>query len=374
MSTYSETFHALRPTAKVVSVPRAQVDLRRGARLGMGVFVPLAAGVSLGHPEYGVFAALGALTAGFAATTGARAGQHAHAVLLSGLGMAVSGFAGAALAQKPWALLGVLVAATFAAGLCGVFSQRFGIACLQWPVALLLATTTPAQPVQRAVLLLAGGAWQALLTALDRRGESTETNRDSDGRRHGRGLGHRDGNGAGEVRSGEYKRRLRSIGTRLRAGLDPRFQHGQHVLRLTVVTALTHVIAVSLAVSHGYWAAVTALLVLKPGHTATIRRGLDRIGGTVFGVLFGVVLASVGALGNVPLLLVAAVTICLAYTVFTANYFVFCVFLTGFVVLLLDLLGQSASETAVSRLVATALGGTIALVASHIRPQARPNG
>ena len=112
MSTYSETFHALRPTAKVVAVSRAHVDLRRGVRLGMGVFVPLAAGVLLGHPEYGVFAALGALTAGFAATTGARAGQHAYAVLLSGLGMAVSGFAGAALAQRPWALLGVLVAAS----------------------------------------------------------------------------------------------------------------------------------------------------------------------------------------------------------------------------------------------------------------------
>lgn len=362
MSTYSETFHALRPTAKVVSVPRAHVDLRRGARLGMGVFVPLAAGVSLGHPEYGVFAALGALTAGFAATTGARASQHAYAVLLSGVGMAVAGFAGAVFAQSPWPLLGVLVAATFAAGLCGVFSQRFGIACLQWPVALLLATTTPAQPVQRAVLLLAGGAWQALLTALDRRGESAEIDRESVG------------NGAGGVRGAEYLRRLRSIGARLRAGLDPRSQHGQHVLRLTVVTALTHVIAVSLAVSHGYWAAVTALLVLKPGHTATIRRGLDRIGGTVFGVLFGVVLASVGALGSVPLLLVAALTVCLAYTVFTANYFVYCVFLTGFVVLLLDLLGQSASETAVSRLVATALGGTIALVASHIRPKGRPNG
>lgn len=356
MSTYSETFHALRPTAKVVAVSRAHVDLRRGVRLGMGVFVPLAAGVLLGHPEYGVFAALGALTAGFAATTGARAGQHAYAVLLSGLGMAVSGFAGAALAQRPWALLGVLVAATFAAGLCGVFSQRFGIASLQWPAALLLATTTPAQPVQRAALLLAGGAWQALLTALDRRSESTERN----------------GGGTAGTRDvdddGVSVRTLRSIAAKLRDGLDPRSEHGQHVLRLTVVTALTHVLAVSLAVSHGYWAAVTALLVLKPGHTATIRRGLDRIGGTVFGVLFGVVLASVGALGQMPLLLVAAATVCLAYTVFTANYFVFCVFLTGFVVLLLDLLGQSAAETALSRLVATALGGTIALAASHIRP------
>ena len=43
------------------------------------------------------------------------------------------------------------------------------------------------------------------------------------------------------------------------------------------------------------------------------------------------------------------------------------VFLTGFVVLLLDLLGYSAGQTAPLRLLATLLGGAVALVASHLR-------
>jgi uncharacterized membrane protein YccC len=356
VSTYAETFRALRPTTEVVTVRLAQLDLRRGARLALGAIAPLAVGVLLGRIELGVFAALGALPAGFAATTGARARQHASAVLLSALGMACAGFAGAALAGRPWLVLGALVAAAYAAGLCGAFSQRIGIATLQWPVALLLGTSSPsgiAHAGTYAALLLAGGSWQALLTALDTRGEAAARTAP-----HGAG---RRARRAGAVRQ---------VCATLRAGLDPRSGHGQHVLRLTAVAAATHTVALLAGISHGYWAALTALLVLKPEHTTTIRRSLDRIGGTAVGVLFGVPLALVGGAGHGPLLLVAAFTLCLAYTVFSANYFVYCVFLTGFVVLLLDLLGQGAAETALSRLVATVIGGSIALAASHIRPAA----
>jgi uncharacterized membrane protein YccC len=311
--------------------------------------VPLALGVWLGHSQFGVFAALGALTSGLAATTQARAGQHARAVLLSGLGMAVAGFAGAALADRPWPLLAALIVTTCAAGLCGQFSQRVGIAGLQWPVALLLASTSSGHPWLWAALLLSGGAWQALLTGIDRRCEP-ESESESELE-----------DAAGRART------LRRLAAKAAIGLDPRAEPGQHVLRLTVVVALTDVVAVLTGLPHGYWAAMTALLVLKPGHAATIRRSLDRIGGTACGVLLGVALAGLADAGAAAFLLVAAGTVWLAYAVFTANYFVFCVFLSGFVVLLLDLSGHSAPDIAVCRLVATALGGTMALAASHLR-------
>jgi uncharacterized membrane protein YccC len=382
VSTYSETFRALRPTTDVVTVRRGHLDLRRGIRLGLGAAVPLAVGVLLGRVDLGVFAALGALPAGFAATTGARARQHAGAVLLSALGMAGAGFAGAALADRSWLVLAALAAATYAAGLCSAFSPRIGIATLQWPVALLLGTSAPsgvAHAATYAALLLAGGSWQALLTALDTRGEAPSP------------AGPRNSVTARKFATaknplivknlltatnpgtaGRGGRTVRRVCATLRAGLDPRSEHGQHVLRLTVVAAATHAIALAAGLSHGYWAALTALLVLKPEHTVTIRRSLDRIGGTAFGVVLGVPLAGVGAIGHGPLLLVAACTLCLAYTVYTANYFVYCVFLTGFVVLLLDLLGESAADTALSRLAATVVGGAIALAASHIRPTSVP--
>lgn len=369
MSTYSETFRALRPTTDVVIVRRAHTDLRRGVRLALGAAVPLVLGVLLGHVEYGVFAALGALPAGFAATTGARAKEHSAAVLLSAFGMAVASFAGAVLADRPWLVVAALASCAYAAGLCSAFSPRISIATLQWPVALLLATATPSGPggaALRAALVLAGGGWQALLTFLDTRHERSYER-----------------NVRGEMVDAVAKPRkqlrrpgvpglrltLRRVGATLHAGLDPRSAHGQHVLRLALVATVTHAIAIMAGLSHGYWAALTAVLVLKPEHATTIRRSLDRIGGTAIGVLLGVVLAWIGAAGTLPLLLVATLVLVLAYAVFTANYFVFCVFLTGFVVLLLDLLGDGAAQTAVSRLAATALGGTIALAASHIRPR-----
>jgi uncharacterized membrane protein YccC len=86
-------------------------------------------------------------------------------------------------------------------------------------------------------------------------------------------------------------------------------------------------------------------------------------------VVLGMLLAAFAALGTTPLIVGAAVTVTLAYIVFPANYFVFTTFLTGFVVLLLDLLGQSAHEMAGARLLGTLLGGTIALAASHVRPE-----
>jgi uncharacterized membrane protein YccC len=354
VSTYSETFRALRPTTDVVTVRRAHTDLRRGLRLTLGVVVPLALGLLCGRVGYGVFAALGALPAGFAATTGARAREHAKAVLLSTLGMAAATFTGAVLAGQPWLVVGALAAAAYVAGSCGALSPRVGIATLQWPVALLLATATPSGAggaAVRAALVLAGGSWQALLTVLDSRRDPAF-----------------DGPGSGpKATADEREAAARRVGRTLRAGLDPRHLHGQHVLRLASVAAATEAIAILAGLSHGYWAALTAVLVLKPEHASTIRRGLDRIGGTAFGVLLGVLLAGTSALGTLPLLFAAACVLCAAYTVFTANYLVFCVFLTGFVVLLLDLLGEGAAETAASRLVATALGGAIALAASHIR-------
>ena len=384
MSTYSETFRALRPTTDVVIVRRAHTDLRRGVRLALGAAVPLVLGVLLGHVEYGVFAALGALPAGFAATTGARAKEHSAAVLLSAFGMAVASFAGAVLADRPWLVVAALASCAYAAGLCSAFSPRISIATLQWPVALLLATATPSGPggaALRAALVLAGGAWQALLTYLDTRqernyernlrGEVAEAADATDATDATAKLRALDVLGVARlpVPRLPVARSLRRIGATLRAGLDPRSAHGQHVLRLAVVATVTHAVAIVAGLSHGYWAALTAILVLKPEHATTIRRSLDRIGGTAIGVLLGVVLAWIGAAGTLPLLLVATLALVLAYAVFTANYFVFCVFLTGFVVLLLDLLGDGAAQTAVSRLAATAIGGTIALAASHIRPR-----
>jgi uncharacterized membrane protein YccC len=68
--------------------------------------------------------------------------------------------------------------------------------------------------------------------------------------------------------------------------------------------------------------------------------------------------------------LVAAVgvTMTVAYAVFAVNYLLFAVFLTDFVVTLLALLGQTAEQTVVARLIGTGIGAALALAGYLVWP------
>jgi uncharacterized membrane protein YccC len=124
----------------------------------------------------------------------------------------------------------------------------------------------------------------------------------------------------------------------------------------------------AMGLSHAYWAGLTAVIVLKLEHADTLRRGFDRVGGTLCGLALGLLLIALGTLGTVPLLLGGAATLVLAYTAFATDYLAYTLFLTGFVAVLCDLTEQDTPGTALARLLATLLGGTLALAASHLRP------
>ena len=351
MSTYSDTFRELRSPGRIAQAPRSALAPARGVRLAFGVMLPLALGVGFGRYDYGVYAALGALPSGFAAMAG-EGRKRAAAVALAAIGMALGTFVGALAARTPPLLVLFIAAFAYAAGIVGAFSDRIAIAALQWPGALLIATSTPDSPrlaLVRAALVLAGGLSQAALVALAVRAERA------------------DAPSMRRPRRGPRAFAIHLIGT-IRTHLGFRTQHGQHALRLAVTAAIAQSTAMLLGLAHPYWAALTAVLVLKTEHVLTVRRALDRIGGTAVGILLGLPLATLARIGPGALLLGAAAAITLGYTVFAANYFFYTVFLTGFVVVLLDLLGFAAGQTVGPRLLATLLGGTIALVASHVRP------
>lgn len=306
---------------------------------------PLALGVALGHTRYGAFAALGALPAGVVATFG-RGRRRVTAVMLSTAGMAVGAFAGAAAAGHAWLLLVAAALFAYTAGLLGAFGTRIGVAALQWPVSLLLATSTPDTPraaLARAAFVFAGGAWQAALSLADGSSGDRESRRSA----------------------ADFARHLRST---LATHLSVRSPYGRHALRLAAVAVVAQSVATAVGLPHAYWAALTAVIVLKTDHADTVRRGLDRVGGTLCGLALGVVLIELGRLGTVPLLLGATAALIVAYARFSTDYLTYTLFLTGFVAALLDLTGEDTPGTALARLLATLLGGTLALAASHLRP------
>ncbi|HEY2505211.1 MAG TPA: FUSC family protein [Streptosporangiaceae bacterium] len=138
----------------------------QAVRAAIGVLVPLVAGVATNHVEYGSYAALGALPAGFVSFRGVNRTRVA-AVLAAAAGMAVSTFVGGTAAEGlPWALIPIVLIWGYATGLLAAIGPTALVVTLQWPVALLVASAIPLEPgpaAIRAGLVLAGGLWQCLL-------------------------------------------------------------------------------------------------------------------------------------------------------------------------------------------------------------------
>ncbi|MGZ4231879.1 MAG: FUSC family protein [Solirubrobacteraceae bacterium] len=130
--------------------------------------VPLAIGWWTGHIDLGAFAALGALPAGMASFQGVTRSR-VSAVAAASIGMAVSTFVGATLANgAPWVLVAVVVVWGYGTGLAVCLGKRLSVAALQWAVALLISIGLPLAPgaaVGRAALVLAGGLFQGVLVA-----------------------------------------------------------------------------------------------------------------------------------------------------------------------------------------------------------------
>jgi Fusaric acid resistance protein-like len=154
----------------------------------------------------------------------------------------------------------------------------------------------------------------------------------------------------------------------LRANLGTSSEAGRHALRLAVVTGLAAMIARAAGLPHAYWAALTVLIVLRPDYSSTLYRGVQRASGTVLGVGLGLATVLLGHLGSAALLAGVAGSLFAAYALLTVNYLFFAVFLTDFVVVLLALLGLPADQTAPDRLIGTALGTGLGLLAYILWP------
>jgi uncharacterized membrane protein YccC len=156
--------------------------------------------------------------------------------------------------------------------------------------------------------------------------------------------------------------KVRSALDSLTAAAGTSTEAGRHALRLAVVAGIGEVVAQATGLPHGYWIVLTILIVLRPDYASTIYRGVQRAAGTVLGAGLGLATALLLHAGPGVLVAAVGVTMTVAYAVFAVNYLLFAVFLTDFVVTLLALLGQTAEQTVVARLVGTGVGAALALI------------
>jgi uncharacterized membrane protein YccC len=66
----------------------------------------------------------------------------------------------------------------------------------------------------------------------------------------------------------------------------------RHAVRLALVCGLDVALILLFHIDHGYWLLLTSLIVLQPHVSGTLRRGLERIGGTVGGGILAAFLAA----------------------------------------------------------------------------------
>jgi uncharacterized membrane protein YccC len=131
---------------------------------------------------------------------------------------------------------------------------------------------------------------------------------------------------------------VRSMLDNLSANLTLRSVAFRHALRLASVVALdeviTHFVRVHGAqITHGYWLAMTSLIVLQPYTGETVRRSSERVAGTVAGAVLAAALAAAvrSELGLIAVIGVGAV---FAVAFYAVDYAWYCFFLTPTVVLL----------------------------------------
>jgi uncharacterized membrane protein YccC len=99
----------------------------------------------------------------------------------------------------------------------------------------------------------------------------------------------------------------------------------RHALRMAVVAGVDVVLIQTLHVPHGFWLAMTSIIVLQPYGSGTLRRGVQRVGGTIAGgVLAALLAASVHSEGGI--IAVITVTSVLTLATYAVDYGWYCFF------------------------------------------------
>ena len=138
----------------------------------------------------------------------------------------------------------------------------------------------------------------------------------------------------------------------------------RHALRMAAVGAVDVLLMHLLHVNHGFWLAMTSIIVLQPNGSGTMRRGLQRVAGTIAGGIFAALLTSV-IHDQAGIILVITVCAGLTLASFAVDYGVYCFFLTPTFVLL-SLPQLRDWRYAGIRVLTTLVGAVIAVIAMRL--------
>lgn len=308
------------------------------------IAICLAAGIWLGRPDFGLVAASGAFSVGFGAFQRFTA-VRAAPMIFAMIGMTVAAWVGSF--SGSYMPLMILFSAVFGA-LCGGANAAGPAAwwiTLQWAIAFFVADAYPSDmsgALGRAGLIFSGGLLQILLVTLvwALAGKSAVI-REHDGTERWQDL-------------------FAVMGRRLTGH--------SNTLRIAIVTAILAVLTTLMTktadIPNGYWIPVTALIILKPQSDKTVERVVFRICGTVAGAGIATLIAALLRPDESLLAVLVVLLAGLSYSMQRSGYAAFVASVTACVAFLVALAGLPEIEVVEHRIIATVIGGLLALVAA----------
>jgi hypothetical protein len=304
----------------------------------------LTLGLLLGNPEAGAIASGGALVVGFGAFQ-QFAESRAVAMVLAGIGIALSSFIGTLAGNSTVAMALVALVYGFNCGLLPAVGMGAFWVGQQCTVFLIIAGAYSGglgAALERTLLVSAGGALQLVCFALILFVE--------------RGALRVPGLAAALFAE-------RAALARLVAHLDWRSPYFQFALRLSAALGMAVVIERWLAIPNGYWVTMTVILLMRLDFHDTLARCLGRSGGTVAGAGLATLIAVALHPSPLALAILVACFAGIAYGTLRLNYGIYSLFLTAYVVFLLTLAGLTEATTAEDRIIGTLIGAAFALAA-----------
>ncbi|MEU0128257.1 MULTISPECIES: FUSC family protein [unclassified Streptomyces] len=142
----------------------------------------------------------------------------------------------------------------------------------------------------------------------------------------------------------------------------------RHAIRVSAVASAGYLVGLALPFGHGYWAPMTAVMVMRPEFSQTYSRSVARFGGTVVGVGCATGIVQLAHPTAWPSAALAVVSAGLMYLLMRTGYAVSQVCVSAYVVFLLGMAGNDWSQTVTERVVLTLVGGLLAMVSYALYP------
>ncbi|MCX4981706.1 FUSC family protein [Streptomyces sp. NBC_00572] len=142
----------------------------------------------------------------------------------------------------------------------------------------------------------------------------------------------------------------------------------RHAIRVSAVTAAGYLLGAALPFGHGYWAPMASVMVMRPDFSQTYARSVARFGGTLVGVGLATAVVQSAHPGTYLAAGLAVVCAFANYLLMRTGYAAGQVFVSAYVVFLLDMEGAGLTQTVRDRVLLTLLGGLLAMLSYAVYP------